>query len=162
MPKSQLETTLESIGVTSQATLLGYVCEDHKKGGWSHFAWQVTLKRGTIDGYTTSYRTGIGHAKPLPKPTVFRPDLCESDRVRAWFNKPGTAIPPTVADVVASCLSDSNSAADTFEDFCDSLDYDTDSRKALETYLQCQAIGKHMRRLLGEHYLTVCGDAQDY
>ncbi len=42
--------------------------------------------------------------------------------------------------------------AEGFEDWCADYGYDTDSRKALELYEQCQRIGKQVHRLLGSDF----------
>jgi hypothetical protein len=149
-------TLLDSLGVTLTATLLGYRSEDHepKDNRWPHFEWSVTVKRGE-QSHTTTYKTGVGHAKPFPKNHGgFSREF--------WYNRPGTAIKPTAADVLHCLLSDASCGADTFEDFCGNLGYDTDSRKSLETYLICQKTGVELRRLLGEHYSAVLKASQDF
>lgn len=62
---------------------------------------------------------------------------------------------PDLHGVLYSLLSDAAAGNETFPDFCANYVYDEDSRKALETYLKCQAIGADLRRVLGSDY-TAC------
>ena len=62
---------------------------------------------------------------------------------------------PVLQDVLHALVSDADCAIDTFEDFCGNLGYDTDSRKAPETYLACQDNGNRLRKALGNDYLEV-------
>jgi len=93
---------------------------------WRHFAWTVTLG---CDGRTlvTPWRAGIGHAdKRTGKPTQ-----------------------PKAEEVLGSLIMDSTAGSNSFADFCDEMGMDTDSRRALETYLACQKIAADLRKLLG-------------
>ena len=93
---------------------------------WKHDAWTVTLG---CDGrtLTTPWKAGTGHrSKGTRKP-----------------------IAPKAEDVLASLIMDSESGNATFSEFCGNMGMDTDSRKALETYLACQKTGEDLRRLLG-------------
>lgn len=53
---------------------------------------------------------------------------------------------PTVDDVLYSLLGDSEAENMTFDDWCANFGYDSDSRKALETYIACQNNAKKLRR----------------
>ena len=85
--------------------------------------WRVTL---LMNGKTEEfvYHTGRGH-KGAPAPT----------------------------DVIACLASDAQIGYELFADFCDNLDYDADSRRALDTYLACQRIAFKLRRLRVLAYL---------
>lgn len=48
--------------------------------------------------------------------------------------------PPSVIDVLASLVSDASGADEAFEDWADSLGFDTDSRSAEKTHRECQRI----------------------
>ncbi len=58
---------------------------------------------------------------------------------------------PTAADILNCLADDAHSATDSFDDWCANMGYDTDSRKALETYTECQRIGGKLRTFLGNH-----------
>ena len=68
---------------------------------------------------------------------------------------------PTLADIMYSLQSDAACASESFDDFCSNCGYDTDSRKALETYLACQQTGTDLRRL-GLSLQTLGELFQDY
>jgi len=56
-------------------------------------------------------------------------------------------------DIMDSLSLDCSSASDTFEDFCNEFGYETDSRKAYETWQACVKIKKDMERLVGPEAL---------
>ena len=56
---------------------------------------------------------------------------------------------PNVCEVLDCLASDASFAADTFENFCSDLGYNTDSIKDLETYNTIQKQTKELRTLLG-------------
>lgn len=64
---------------------------------------------------------------------------------------------PTPADVLSCLLSDAEAASESFEDFCSSFGYDSDSRKAERTYRQCEKLAPRVKRFLGEAYETFRG-----
>lgn len=68
---------------------------------------------------------------------------------------------PTLADILYSLQSDASVASESFDDFCGNCGYDTDSRKALETYLACQKSGTDLRSL-GLNLETLGELFQDY
>jgi len=61
---------------------------------------------------------------------------------------------PETWDVVYCLLSDARCVywGETFEDFCDNLGYDHDSRKAWSIYQQVIKQSKELRRLLGDDF----------
>ena len=109
-----------------------------KKDNWECYAWEFN-----INGQVFEYFTGLGH----------------SIKQKSW-NRPKTskkivnvgnytwAIVPKIKDILYALALDYSFAQDTFEDFCSNLGYDTDSRKALETYLKCQESGHKLRKIL--------------
>lgn len=50
---------------------------------------------------------------------------------------------------------------ETFGDWCSSYGYDTDSRKALDTYLACQESEERSRRFFGADWPLIVKD-EDY
>ncbi|HEX5016584.1 MAG TPA: hypothetical protein VFX15_03240 [Actinomycetes bacterium] len=115
--------------------------------GWRHFAWSVTLNRGTpgVDhqGIATPFRSGIAHVKRTRKLQYFS-QWAES----LPLYQP---TPPTAADVLDSLASDASAweNARNFEDFANDLGYDTDSRKAEKIYNACGEVAKSLRHFLG-------------
>lgn len=59
---------------------------------------------------------------------------------------------PTAANVLGCLLSDAISADESFEEWCDNLGFDTDSRKAERTYKVVQAQSEKLKRLLGDDF----------
>jgi hypothetical protein len=53
--------------------------------------------------------------------------------------------PPSDYNLLA-CMSSDSHQSDTFEDWCGEFGYDTDSRKALDTFLKCQKISADINR----------------
>jgi hypothetical protein len=92
----------------------------------------------TIEGrgwsYRGTYRVGKGHGKP----TGFLD--------RRVYQKPSRL------DVVAAVLRDGADADQSFEGWCETFGFDTDSRRALATYLGCQEARDAMRRMFGDRY----------
>ncbi|KWH50715.1 hypothetical protein [Burkholderia cepacia] len=60
---------------------------------------------------------------------------------------------PKLADVFGCLLSDADSTEETFEDWCDSLGYDSDSRKAERTYHACRATAAKVAELFSKSEL---------
>lgn len=59
------------------------------------------------------------------------------------FNQPKR---PPLKDLVHSLLSEESACDQAFHHWCGDYGYETDSRKALETYLACQANGLKLRQ----------------
>lgn len=143
--KKQVEQLLAENGINFNTLF----CGASSKDGWECDSWRVTLHkpRKLVDLKWTQeksagfdYYTGTGHR-----------------------NKQGKAKAPEPASVLHCLAMDARLAEDTFEDFCSCLGYDTDSRKALDTYLQCQKNGSDLRSVLGSSLLGEISDLlQDY
>lgn len=122
-------------------------------GQWPHFAWTVTLKGIAID-----YKLGIGHSKVARiRPNTgymridhrqIKPTIIHQIKKAGIYGTESLYIKkPKYRDVIYSLALDAQCGSDTFEDFCSNLGYDTDSRKALETYLECQTAVQKLRKL---------------
>ena len=162
MTTEERNQAIDALGITFTVTTLDTGKADipgKQKGAPSSHICQLTRRNVTIE---TPYSMGCGcreyiagwkeillatnettrqpNWKPVPqiwgKPTALQLKALESSRAR-----------PQLADVLYSLVSDSQCANDTFADFCADLGYDTDSRKALETYLACQESGTKLRKL---------------
>lgn len=115
------------------------------KEGWKHYAWTIQL---TCDGRVSSlipYRMGTAHVIKAKA---------------SWMNDKPKA--PRAEDVISSMALDSSACNESFDDWCATFGYDTDSRKALETYLACQSSGAELRKLLGKHFGAVVEAAQEW
>jgi hypothetical protein len=91
-----------------------------KNDDWRETAdhWNIT-----IGGEVFDYYTGIGHRKG------------------------GKPFRPSLSSVLYSLVLDSSACDQSFDSWCSDFDYDTDSRKALETYLACQESVNKLRRV---------------
>lgn len=88
----------------------------------------------------TPFWQGVGHRKFKRQGEVVA-------RIRGdQYDDPCYVTAPTAASVLYCLFSDATMGEQTFEDFCGDLDLDTDSRKALDSYLECQ---KMIHRLRG-------------
>jgi hypothetical protein len=106
--------------------------------GWEHYAYAVVL---TFQGRTMSspFKCGSGHAR--------------KSRVDYGTTREAMIpVPPSAADVLYSLISDSDACDKAFEEWAGDLGYDTDSRKALATYLECQRLGREVRAFLAGDY----------
>lgn len=102
---------------------------------WEHDAWRCTFRRENGTELVIPLRTGIGHRKNGP--FGFDPTL--RPHTLAWEAQEArkVPVPPNVADVLHSMALDDPRGED-FESWCCNYGYDTDSRKALASYLECQ------------------------
>jgi hypothetical protein len=66
-----------------------------------------------------------------------------------WIGMPPRNKLPKIGDVLCCLLQDAQSGSETFDDFCRSFGYDTDSRKAFDIYLKCQQCLNAMQRAFG-------------
>ena len=87
--------------------------------------WQETAHHWlvTIGGQTFDYYTGGAHV-----------------------TEKGTPKKPSLDDVLHALVSDATACDESFEDWCDNYGYNSDSRKALAIYLQCQENAKKLRK----------------
>lgn len=70
---------------------------------------------------------------------------------------------PHAADLLHSLISDSSAAEQSFASWCSEYGYDTDSRKALATYEECQRNADKLRKLFKADELAALSEAlQDY
>jgi hypothetical protein len=141
--KSELSEAVEKLGITLTAKHIGTVFAEKK--GFSYDEWRVTLSH---QGKTleNSYMTGLGHRKEsISNP--YKGQKCSLEFL-AKHNATVTVI-PSIADVLFGLLMEAVSSTESFEDFCGNFGYDTDSRKALETYLTCQETHSKLIKFLG-------------
>ncbi len=142
--------------------------------------WKVTFKtpRGSL---TTDYTAGCAHCPSYKGFDIRQCDVvsenvydeCEkgfpmwrgrsesSMGVTQFKKKP---ILPNEADVMYSLLLDSDVLdCPSFEDWAESIGYDTDSRKAEKIYNDCLKIALKLRIMLGDEKLAALREAfQDY
>jgi hypothetical protein len=113
---------------------------------WVCDEWLVLLDAEKIE-----YFTGIGHRKMRPPKYIHETTFKAMKAGRCHsiedMGKCSMHVAPSVDDVLCSLVMDSSAIDQTFDDWCGDYGYDTDSRKALDTYLACQESGKKLQRL---------------
>lgn len=157
---SQKLKTMPEFGLTHNHIALEEKTESMRADGigqkftYLQDKWAVTVFYNGKH-YTTEYFAGIGNRKPQSWAQKDRQGYynklsgdfkTEKEACKAEWLK---LVPPTLPDVMSCLLSDGRRAEGTFEDFCSELGLDTDSRKALDTYLACQATRNGMIKMLG-------------
>jgi hypothetical protein len=133
---------LVSIGILSAVRFTGATSRD----GWECDSWMVTIypadnvKRVNGAEISSPYYTGTGHRNKLGKPVT-----------------------PHIAGIIHSLLLDASLGEESFSDFCGNCGYDTDSRKALALYLECQRTTENLRKVFTGAALAALRDLlQDY
>jgi hypothetical protein len=103
--------------------------------GWEHYSYSVRLSRGD-ESLNTPWRQGLGITEL-----------------------------PNAGDVLASLIMDAAgfTNARDFEDWASEYGYDTDSRKALASWEQIDALSDGLRDLLGDDDFesAISGDAEE-
>ncbi len=112
--------------------------------------WEITINGQNFDFYQ-----GIMHRKPKDSFTlnniiglhkVSMQTLTSPKYDLDTILRCSIATKPLIEDVLHALISDASCGSDTFPEFCANLGYDTDSRKALETYLACQENSEKLRK----------------
>lgn len=127
---------------------------------WEHHLWDVILTRNG-QSITFPYRMGLGHEQSKcgkPRTTGrFAPARpychmrCESIGWRPT--------PPDLYSVLTSLKADATNG-ETFTDWCANYGYDTDSRKAMDTYLACQESEDRSRKFFGADWDLILEDEE--
>ena len=133
----QIKEVLKANNVSFSSIYNGLLEDDN---GWEHYAFTVL-----INGQSFPYKKGTGHSwrsntdryfggtrKAASKKLNVPEEYIIKDSTNTFIAK------PLECEVIYSLLMDAFVCGDSFNGFCDALGYDTDSRKALDSYLQCQ------------------------
>lgn len=152
-------------GTTITATYVGKQVERDDAGRpvWPYHAWDVTLTREG-ESITFPYRMGVGYEQTKcgkPKPSTIRyiarpENTCHHVRCESAGWQP---TPPDLYTVLVSLKVDTT-GGETFGDWCRSYGYDTDSRKAMETYLACQESEERSRKFFGSDWAALLEDEE--
>lgn len=108
----ELETQwkrIPEVGRTTPPCIVLGAPELRNLDDWQHIAYSVELRAGRRGVFRTAYKAGIAHQ------TI-----------------------PTAVDIFQALVNDARSVVgETFETWADNMGYDTDSRKAEETFRAC-------------------------
>lgn len=154
----------------------GVVTDDN----WQCIRYLVELTYKGKEVITTDYSLGIGHVDIKAIDMHKLPlEASEQSMLHAWKTRPGVKftdpvsqaklaakiakyqkVTPQLDDVLYSLIRDGDAFfnAQTFEQWADEFGYDTDSRKAEQTYKACDRIG---RKLAGSVPATVLSVVRD-
>src|ERR1700748_582801 len=155
---SQKLKTIKGLTLTSVHMGLEEKTEDvpdsiGRKHTYLRDKWSVSVSYGA-QNYTTEFSMGIGHRKLISsvkkEGNWYRARFSgqyktEKEACKANWLK---LVPPTLPDVMNGLLIDSRCVESTFEDYCDEFGIDSDSRKALDVYLECQKTRTAMIKML--------------
>lgn len=161
--EKKLSDYLETIGFSHSVEYKGEQTRDK----WQCDAWLFTIKNQEFN-----YYTGLGHRRlsdydrkmterdfPLPRnpqTVYYRSYLAALEKVK----KP---VVPHIVGLLYSIITDGMACDMSFEDWCSDLGYDTDSRKALETYLLCQSNSAKYKKIFTHEQRVIIEEMlQDY
>ncbi len=151
--RSNVDSILSNACIKFDAVYLGMNQDD--ESSWKCFEWKCKLSKldpaiyinghqKTIKSESFDFRMGMGH--------------CKKDK----FDR---TIPtePHAADVLSDLILESVACNVSFNEWCGMYECDTDSRKALYTYLLCQQNTEKMRNIINAETIKALEVAlQDY
>jgi hypothetical protein len=125
--------------------------------------WNVKLIVDERTVFECPYFTGIGHIKG-PRDTFGRFSVYEANQMRKVLNGQKTpefsAQEPELDDVMCCLVLDADVIEyANFEEWADSIGYDSDSREAEKTYRQCLEQTLKLRSAFGEDKLSELREA---
>jgi len=104
--------------------------------------------RVSFGKFTTDFYQGIGHRKAIKGANMPNPPYRKGTiAYEEWAKQNVKPVAPSAASVLYCLLSDAEAVNQSFYDWANDLGYDTDSRKALETYEACCKIGIEFRKI---------------
>lgn len=149
--RDSVSKALSAIGVQFNAVYRGETTRDGGEKPWQCDEWACAFSRDKSGQESRAkpyraqntlpmpYYMGLGHRKSkFPKDHMLH------------SSKP-TA--PHAADLIYSIYMDDTRGA-TFEEWASNFGYDTDSRKAMDTYLDCQEQHNKAQRFFGRDVLS--------
>ena len=150
--ESELSIRLKQIeGLTLTSTYLGL----EEKDGYFNYSWNVVINYNG-QSHNTKYWCGSAYNK---KPNwivtqgkgYYNRTIGEYKSVKDAHNSGWVVpLPPAIDDVIHCWFVDASCAVGTFEDYCSEFGYDTDSRKQLEIYLECQKTRSIIIKMFGQ------------
>ena len=179
------EINLNKYNLDYSAEFIPFSQSRNKEEKQKSLNWLVTIKRGNAS-LTTDYMQGCAHVKGYNQPPdgvlirdTFRRNklvdyTCETGMIAtrwfehncAWgtFSKKQTQPIPKLQDVLWSLLMDLEVLDYSgFEDWADCFGYDTDSRKAEQTYQDCLKIALQFKQLFSDSEIAELREIfQDY
>lgn len=159
---------LKQIGVAVNTVSRGETIRDND---WMCDAWNICFARnGKAEAF--EYYTGMGHRvlsdrdhkeveSKYPEPR--HPETMHYRNFLRALESAKKPKAPEPAGLIYSVLLDGAACDEAFEDWCSNFGYDTDSRRAMETYLLCQSNYNKFRKLFSRAEIETLRDMlQDY
>lgn len=122
-----------------------------KKDDWECFGWTFHLGLETFQ-----YYTGLGHATKGREIGGLKPVSLKRKVIRSTDKRKDVIYVhiPKLHELLYSLAQDAQAGQVSFGDFCSDFGYDSDSRKALQIYMQCQETSNKLRKVFkSENYL---------
>lgn len=159
--KNQVAELLNQSGVNYSTVYRGER-RDALGGTQSMDSWGVSFDKSGSAMQSFDFYTGLGWRGPAPK-HLYGPAPRRGTLAWSKLEKQRKPIAPHAADVLHSLILDSSACDQSFNDWCGDFGYDTDSRKALDTYLACQESGTKLRKVFSGAQLEKLRELlQDY
>lgn len=136
--QKQIDSMLSAWNIEFSVALMGATTREDK---WECDEWHVKI--GAME---TRYYTRTGRRKP--KKGAVRTTARKGTVAYAnWERANLEPVAPCAADVLYSLLYDSAAIDMSFDDWCDIYGFYSASLKAFNTYQQCCASGKELRKV---------------
>lgn len=157
---------VETAGVAYRAVYVGE-CKNAFNGDLTMDQWRCEFAPASTKRAPQyfDFFMGLGH----------RIDSEMSKIARGLKYRPGTVafetyvtnamqpVAPSPASLLYSLILDSSAVGQSFESWCDEYGYDTDSRKAHQTYMDCQANADKLARVFAPDVIRQLTEAlQEY
>lgn len=175
----ELKMILDGLQISVEPGFIPFSQSRNKDSDTLSLNWSVTLKIGKREILTTDYTAGVAHcpgyyksphagfhgSSSIYKRIVTRAECERGQPVKRVLSNDDCIfgygyIDPDPVDVVYSLLMDSSVLDESsFEEWADSLGYDTDSRNAESIYRDCLEIALKLRAGLGDTLMAELRDA---
>lgn len=148
---SEIESNVADMLAKAGVVVSWQYTGEQKRDNWVCDAWQATITNGK-NKQEFDYYTGPGHRKLFKK--AYGWERPTNQREKQWFFEQNSQpVEPVAAGLIHSLILDGDACNYSFEEWASNFGYEEDSRKALETYLQCQKVGGQLRRIIGNNEL---------
>lgn len=173
---TELDAKIAALGLTYKAEFIPQRLSRNAGDKHKSLNWRVTIAKGDRKPMVTDYMQGIGHLPPDTasskgfSPYTLRSARAQREGVAAEHGtyevgfRSVKVAPPLLRDVLYCLVSDASALdARDFEEWAGDYGYDTDSRKAEETYELCRRQSRELEHVLGRAVVAELREAfQDY
>lgn len=167
-----LDSTIAALGIEYRAEFVPQRLSRSAGETRKSLNWRITLtrKEGRARPLVTDYMQGIGHVPDIAAWHGFDRREIEGQAAECGTYRPKgrrfgrqSVPPPALRDVLYSLVLDAEALDMSFDDWCETFGYDTDSRKAEATYRMCCELGHQLAAIIGHPAISQLREAfQDY